>query len=67
MELITTAAVKLTKADIVEAIDAKLKEKGITRTGSLDFKTKLQKDASGKITGAAFTGASCDAEVKPKK
>ncbi len=67
MELITNAVAKLSKADITEAIDAKLKEKGCTRTGSIDFKTKLQKDASGKITGAVFTGAVCDAEVKPKK
>jgi len=66
MELITTAAVKLTKADITEAIDAKLKEKGIIRTGNINYKVKLQKEA-GNFTGAVFTGAECDAEVKPKK
>lgn len=67
MELITTAAVKLTKADIIDAIDAKLKEKGITRTGNLDFKCKLVKNPGGSITGAVLSGATCDAEVKPKK
>lgn len=67
MELKTTAAVKLTKADIIDAIDAKLKEKGIKRTGSVEFKTKLQKDDSGNVSGAALTGAYCDAEVKPAK
>lgn len=67
MELITSAAVKLSKADIIEAIDAKLKEKGYKRTGSMNFKTKLKKDDKGNVTGAELSGASCDAEAPKVK
>lgn len=67
MDVITSAKVKLTKQDIQDAIDVKCKEKGIERTGNIDFKTKLQKNPDKTVYGAVLTGAEFDAVIKPKK
>lgn len=50
MDIITTAKVKLSKADLIEAIDLLNDKKGVQRNGAIEFSV----DAQDNVRGARY-------------
>lgn len=63
MEITTNAKIKISKGEVIEFIDAALKEKGIDRTSSLEFNCSVSRE-----TGTAILkSVSCEGTINPKK